>query len=99
MRVGNELTRDRVPIENLDGYPAMKNYLRYRVQSRLSNDGLLDAFERMDPKAFRMKSIDRRALTMRMKSFAVEPPFTSELASIDDVRHRGAVPADAVEGR
>jgi len=99
VRVGNELTRDRVPIENLDGYPAMKNYLRYRVQSRLSNDGLLEAFGRMDPEAFRMRTIDRRALTMRMKSFSAEPALTSEPASIGDVRHRIAVTADDIKGR
>lgn len=74
---GNELARAGVPIDNLDGYPAMKNYLRYRIRSSPSNDRMLEAFRGMAPEQFRMKTIDRRALTMRLKAHKVaehQPP-------------------------
>ncbi len=75
--VGNELTRAKISVDNLDGFPAMQHYLRYRIQSPLSNDNLIGAFGRMDPTLFRMKSIDRRAITMRLKTHREEPVPTT----------------------
>ncbi|HOD67320.1 MAG TPA: aminotransferase class I/II-fold pyridoxal phosphate-dependent enzyme [candidate division Zixibacteria bacterium] len=69
-RVGNHLSRARIAIDNLDGYPAMQHYLRYRVQSPLSNDRLLQAFQAMPPESFRMKTIDGRVMTMRLSAQA-----------------------------
>ncbi len=64
-QVGNQLARAKVAIENLDGYPSMQHYIRYRVQSPLTNDKLIQAFEAMPPEAYRMKSLDLRKITMR----------------------------------
>ena len=65
--VGNYLTGQRVPIENLDGYPMMGHYMRYRVESRYMNDRLLEAADRMPPEYYRMSGFDRRAVTIRRR--------------------------------
>ena len=61
---GNYLVTDKVPVENLDGYPGMKNYLRYRISSRESNDRLLAAFHRMPGNYVKMAGLDHRAVSM-----------------------------------
>ena len=43
------------------------NYLRYRIQSLFSNDRLLEAFKRIPADYYRMKSVDRRAVTLRRR--------------------------------
>jgi len=63
--VGNFLARYRIPVDNLAGYPQLENYLRYRIQPGDYNDRLIDAFKRMPERFCLMKSIDRRAVTMR----------------------------------
>ena len=63
--VGNYLARCRIAIENLDGYPQMSNYMRYRLQSPLTNDRLIESFGKMSPELFRMKTIDRRDTRLR----------------------------------
>ncbi len=65
--VGNFLARSRVPIENLDGYPKLNNYLRYRIQSELSNNLLIDAFSKMPAEYYRMDSVDRRKVIIRRR--------------------------------
>ena len=45
--VGNELYRRNILVENLDGYPGLKGYLRYRLESPLSNDNFLASFKSM----------------------------------------------------
>lgn len=62
--VGNYLARYKTPVENLDGYPQLKNYLRYRIQSVYSNDRLLEAFKKMPPDYYRLKAIDRRPVKL-----------------------------------
>lgn len=66
--VGNYLARYKIPVDNLDGYPQLENYLRYRIQSPFSNDRLIEAFKRMPADHYRMKSVDRRAVTLRYRS-------------------------------
>ncbi len=66
--VGNSLARARVPIENLDGYPHLDHYLRYRLQSPLSNDRLVDAFARMPAEYYRLADVDRRPVTLRRRT-------------------------------
>ena len=73
-RVAAELARVKVSVDDLNNFPAMKNYLRYRIQSPLSNDKLLQAFRSMPPETFRMKSIDRRTMTMRLKAHGKSTP-------------------------
>jgi len=63
--VGNYLARCKVPIENLDGYPLMKNYVRYQIQSVASNDTMLEAFKKMPTEYHQMNSKDLRPATLR----------------------------------
>lgn len=63
--VGNHLARYKVPCENLDGYPLLKGYLRYKIQSPLSNDRLLDAIGRLPAEQYRLSGVDRRSVTLR----------------------------------
>jgi len=64
-RVGDCLASRRVAIKNLDGYPELKHYIAYVVQSEYSNDNFLNAFRRMPAEYYRMKTIDRRAIVLR----------------------------------
>jgi len=63
--VGNHLTRYKVLVENLDGYPLLKGYLRYKIQSPLSNDRLLNAISRIPAEQYRLTTIDKRVVTLR----------------------------------
>ncbi len=65
--VGNFLAGYKVSVENLDGYPQMKGYLRYRIQSPLSNDNMIKAFKQMPRQYFSMKSTDHRSTTLIRK--------------------------------
>lgn len=77
--VGNHLARHKIPCENLDGYPLLGNYLRYKLQSPLSNDRLLDAIGRIAEEAYRMTTIDRRMVTLRRPTeMVVETPLSKE---------------------
>jgi histidinol-phosphate/aromatic aminotransferase/cobyric acid decarboxylase-like protein len=49
-RVGNILARHRIPFENLEGYPRMNGFIRYRIQSRTGNDRCLEAFSKIPEK-------------------------------------------------
>ncbi len=60
--VGNRLAASGTPVENLEGYPGLENYMRYRIQSPLSNDTFLTAFKRMPAEHFRMDNLDKRAV-------------------------------------
>lgn len=64
-QVGNSLARYKVSIENLDGYPELEHYLRYRIQSEFSNRHLLNAFRNMPTEYYRLDSLDRRAISLR----------------------------------
>ena len=88
--VGNFLTSSKISIENLDGYPRLQNYIRYRIESPLSNDRLIKAFEKMPPNYFKMKSKDRYAVTLRR---------SSEVAETDDSRLTDAMIDKIVSGR
>ncbi len=58
--VGNHLAVEKVYVENLDGYPQMGSYLRYQVQSPLTNERMLTAFRSMPTTFWRMKKSDLR---------------------------------------
>ncbi len=62
---GNFLTRCKVPVENLDGYPQMKRYIRYYIGSPRTNDRLLEAFRRMPAGYYRKITFDSRAIAMK----------------------------------
>jgi histidinol-phosphate aminotransferase len=61
-RVANFVAGFGAPLENLEMYPDLQNYLRYRVQSPLSNDNFLTAFRRMPSEYYHMADIDRRVI-------------------------------------
>jgi len=60
--VGNQLAAYGAPVENLEGYPDLENYLRYRIQSPLSNENFLAAFRKMPVEQYKMDNIDKRAV-------------------------------------
>jgi len=64
-RVGNFLAQHKSPVENLSGYPSLDHYMRYRVQSPLSNERMLMAFGKMPPEYFRLDTVDRRMVRLR----------------------------------
>lgn len=61
-RVGNSLAGFGTPVENLEGYPELANYVRYRIQSPLSNENLLAAFRRMPSDYYKMDTVDKRTV-------------------------------------
>lgn len=63
--VGNALAAARVPVDNLDGYPELEHYLRFRIASPQSTDALIAALDRLDPASYRLASIDKRLFTLR----------------------------------
>ncbi len=65
---GNFLTANRVTVENLDGYPQMRNYLRYRLESRQMNDRLVDAFRKMPRECYRGTAPDKRTMKFCRRS-------------------------------
>jgi len=73
-RVGNFLAANRTPIENLDGYPGLKHYVWYTIQSRISNDNFLTAFQKMPAEFYRMNTIDKRFITLRRHSLGESAP-------------------------
>ncbi len=83
--VGNYLTGQGVPIENLDGYPMMSHYMRYRVESRYMNDRLLEAADRMPPEYYRMSGFDRRAVTIRRRKVTDKSSRRIDLDTADMV--------------
>jgi len=59
---GNFLTANQVTVENLDGYPQMRNYLRYRLESPQMNDRLVDTFRKMPHECYRGTAPDKRTM-------------------------------------
>jgi histidinol-phosphate/aromatic aminotransferase/cobyric acid decarboxylase-like protein len=88
--VGNFLAGYKVSVVNLDGYPLMKGYLQYRLQSPLSNDKLIRGFEQMPRQYFSMKSSDRRPVTLLKQEEKVETEGDDPIDKLLNgaVRHR-----------
>lgn len=63
--VTDRLACRRVSVENLDRFPGLENYLRYRIQSSASNDRLLEAFDSMPRELYAMDSVDGRRTVLR----------------------------------
>lgn len=77
-RVGNELASRSIAIENLDGYPNLKNYIRYTLASEVNNERLISAFRKMPETHYRLKTLDSRLARLRAdKSFATEAQIKS----------------------
>lgn len=80
---GNALAVDKIDIENLHGYPQMKYYVRYRIESPLTNDRLIRAMQRMNPDRFRMKRPDQRlAKTHHAEETTLPKSVKSRLKSV-----------------
>ena len=69
--VGNFLARWQIPIENLDGYPQLQKYMRYRVQSYQSNDKFLEACRKMPVEYIKGAGTDRRSVMLRKAAGSV----------------------------
>jgi histidinol-phosphate aminotransferase len=61
-RVADSLSGNGAPVFNLESYPDLQNYLRYRIQSPDSNDNLLSTFRRIPSEHYEMADIDKRAV-------------------------------------
>lgn len=61
-RVAASLAKSGIAVDSLESYPDLDNYLRYRIQSPLSNDNLLSTFRRMPSEAYKMADVDKRAV-------------------------------------
>ena len=86
--VGNYLVGRGVPIENLDGYPMMGNYMRYRVESRYMNDRLLEAADNMPPEYYRMSGFDCHAVTLRHRQTTESNRRHSRLSAAELVNNK-----------
>ena len=63
--VGNYLRKLKIEVDNLDGYPKMQKYIRFRIESKFSNDRFIDAFEKMPQEFYKLKSVDLQQTTLR----------------------------------
>jgi histidinol-phosphate aminotransferase len=81
--VCNHLTRAQIPIDSLESYPELDNYLRYRIQSEISNDRLLEVFGKMNEADYRLTDLDRRGLQLRSR--AAGPPRRATRNRIKDL--------------
>ena len=61
----------RIPFDNLDGYPQLKGYLRYQVQSEFNNEQLINAFSRMPLDNYRVAGVDVLLTTLKRPSETV----------------------------
>jgi len=70
------LTSHRIQAESLDDNAELDHYVRYRLQSPLSNDSLLKAVEKMSAETYRMDTVDRRMIRLRRPAEQTEnEPF------------------------
>jgi len=65
--VSHHLNRRRVPIEHLVAYPRLKEYLRYRIQSPISNDRFLAELKKIAPESLKVTSLDRSRIRIQRK--------------------------------
>lgn len=65
VRVGNALAAEKIPVDNLDGYPQLKNYIRYTINGEVNNNHLIDAFRRMPEEIVRLSTLDRRLARLK----------------------------------
>jgi histidinol-phosphate/aromatic aminotransferase/cobyric acid decarboxylase-like protein len=66
-QVGNWMAAAGTPIDNLDGYPGLRQYVRYFVRNRVANDRFLDAFQRMPSEYYRMPDRGIRSAVLRRR--------------------------------
>lgn len=62
---GNYLNSKKIAVENLDGYPLMKKYLKYRLETSFTNDRFIDAFRRMPKSYYQLSSKQLDKITLK----------------------------------
>lgn len=75
-QAGNHLATHKISIDNLDGYPQMKGYVRYRIQSPLSNDHFLRAFKTI-PREYLRPARPDRSSTRLVGGAALRPCYAT----------------------
>ncbi|RME26596.1 MAG: aminotransferase class I/II-fold pyridoxal phosphate-dependent enzyme [Candidatus Zixiibacteriota bacterium] len=71
--VGDSLTAAGVAVENLDGYPLLKHYLRYRLRSPQKNDDFIRAMQRMPRAYYFLENRDTRPTTLHRQGEQAKP--------------------------
>lgn len=80
--ISHHLNQHRIPIEHLVAYPRLKEYLRYRIQSPISNDRFLSELKKVTPESLKVTSLDRSRIRIQRKG---------EVAR--NMKTRGRIPA------
>lgn len=70
--VSQHLNRRRVPMEHLVAYPRLKEYLRYRIQSPISNDRFLYELKKVAPESLKVTSLDRSRIRIQRQGEVAE---------------------------
>ncbi len=87
--VGNYLIGNKVDVENLSGYPSMKIYILYRIESFFSNDRLIKSFEKMPTESYKIHKPEKRSITLRRpQGESVQPQTTVEELLVAKVKER-----------
>lgn len=72
--VGNHLARYKIAVDNLDGYPGLKSYIRVRIESPATNDRLIEAFRRLPEMAIESRKARSQMLRLRRPAEKAEEP-------------------------
>ena len=99
-KVVSHLTAHRLQAESLDDNPELTHYVRYRLQSPLSNDTLLKAIEKMPQESYRMDTVDRRVIRLKRSAERTTTPAADiPSAVVERNRMTGRIKGDLVESK
>ena len=79
-------------------YPHLQKYMRYRIQSHLSNDGFLEACSKMPVEYFKLATTERRSVTLLKPEQEIAAPLVREEVLAGSEYRRISV-LEAVTGR
>lgn len=95
--VGNSISANKITLENLDGYPMMKGYIKYRIESYFTNDRLINSFRKMQPSYYKLTAPDHRTVTIRNGSQSFKnKPVMQEDSKISNNRFKKLIKSEAV---
>lgn len=77
---GNYLNSKKIAVENLDGYPLMKRYIKYRIETMFTNDRFLDCFRKMPKSFYQLKSNTIEKTTLKKAGENKRFSFYDDLA-------------------
>lgn len=83
---GNYLNSKKIAVENLDGYPLMKKYMKYRIDTVFTNDRFLDCFRRMPKTYYQLKSGAFEKITLKKAGESQRQSFYDDLAEYIEIR-------------